>query len=253
MVRGYNSGMDFSVKLKDDKGNAIVGKLVLFTVGKINYYAKTNSNGIAIINPRLNVGTYDVTVSSPILSGSLTKSLKIIKRIANNKNLNVYYDSNLKYRIKIIGDDGKAEAKGKSVKVIIDKNQKTFKTDKDGFITIVLNNKFKPGKHTIKIQYKGYSVSNTINVKHALSSKKLFNVKKSDKKILVKAKLTLNNKKAIKGKRIIFRFKGKNYIGKTNSKGIAQIDLAKSKFKKGKYTVGISYLKDLIYTKVVIL
>lgn len=95
MTRGYNSGVDYSVKLMDDKGNAIVGKLVLFTVGKINYYAKTNSNGLAIINPVLKVGTYNVTVSSPLLIGSTTKTLKIVKRILNNRNLNVYYNSNL--------------------------------------------------------------------------------------------------------------------------------------------------------------
>lgn len=159
----------------------------------------------------------------------------------------------LKYKVKIIGDNGKAEAKGKSVKVIIDNKQHTYKTDKNGFIIIVLNKNFRPAKHTIKIQYKGYSVSNRINVKHALSSQKRFNVKKSAKRIVIKAKLTLNNKKAIKGKIIRFKFKRKTYSAKTNSKGIAQISLVKSKFKKGSYSVNISYLKDIIKTSVRIL
>ena len=253
MTRGFNSGLDYSVKLTDDEGNAIVDKLVLFAVGKINYYAKTNSNGVAAISPGLKIGTYKVTVSSPLLNGTATKTLKIVKRIQNNKNLNVYYNSNLKYRVKIIGDDGKAETKGKSVKVIIDNKQHTYKTDKDGFITIVLNKNFKPAKHTIKIQYKGFAVSNTVNVKHALSSKKTFDVKKSAKKIIIKAKLTLNNKKAIKGKSIRFKIKGKTYAAKTDSKGFAKITLAKSKFKKGNYQVNISYLKDIIKATVKVL
>lgn len=40
---------------------------------------------------------------------------------------------------------------------------------------------------------------------------------------------------------------------KTNKKGIAKLTLKKTKFKKGKNTVKISYLKDTIKTKVKIL
>ncbi len=252
-IRGYNSSYDYQVKLTDDEGNPLVGKLVLFTVGKIHYYAMTNEKGIAMINPGLKVGTYNVTVSSPLLDESLTKTLSIVKRISGNKNMNLYYNSNQKYKLKILGDDGKAEKGGKTVKVIIDNKSYSYKTDKNGFITIKIDKNFKVGKHTIKVQYKGYKVSNTVNVKHALKSKKLFKVKKSAKKIILTVKLLSNNKKAIKGKKIKFKIKGKTYVAKTNSKGIAKKTLSKKKFKKGKYALKISYLKDTIKANVRIL
>ena len=70
-------------------------------------------------------------------------------------------------------------------------------------------------------------------------------------------KVTLKNgKKAIKGKWVTFKFNGKNYKVKTNSKGIAQKVFTKKvikNLKKGKtYTVEVIYLKDIIKTKVVV-
>ena len=53
---------------------------------------------------------------------------------------------------------------------------------------------------------------------------------------------------------ITFKFNGKNYKVKTNSKGIAQKTLNKNvikKLKKGKtYAVKVTYLKDTIKTTV---
>lgn len=248
--RGWNSNYDYQVKLLDENGNAIKGKLVTFTIGKKQYYAKTNSNGVASIKVKLNVGTYKVTVSTPLMDKNVTKTLKIIKRIQNNKNLNTYYNSNAKIRIKIIGDNGKAETKGKAVKVTIGKKQYTFKTNKNGYITIPINKTLKVGKYTVKIQYKGYSVQNKITVKHNLASKKIVNIKKTAKSFVLKAQLKAN----YKNKKIKFRFRGKTYSTKTNSKGIAKVTIKRAvikKLKKGKtYSVKITYLNENLKTSV---
>ena len=203
----------------------------------------TNSKGVASIKIGLNVGDYKVIISSPLIEKDVTRNLKITKRILNNKNLKVYYNSNQKFKIKIIGDDGKEEIKGKSVNVVIDNKKSTLKTDKNGFITITINKNMKPGKHTIKMEYKGFSVKNKITVKHSLTSKKIVKVKKSTKKIVLKAKLKSN----YKNKKIKFKIKGKTYKAKTNKKGIAKLTI-KNKFKKGRYPVKITYLKDAIKT-----
>ncbi len=61
-------------------------------------------------------------------------------------------------------------------------------------------------------------------------------------------------KKKLKGKKIIFKFKGKKYTAKTNKKGITKVKINKKvikKLKKGKkYTVKITYFKVTIKTKV---
>lgn len=249
MTRAFNSDYDYQVKLIDEAGNAIENKLVQFTISGKQYYAMTDKDGFARIKDGLKIGTYTVSVSSSLLDKSITKTLKIVKRITNNKNLNQYYNSNINYKVKIIGDDGKAETQGKNVKVTINSKTKTYKTDKNGFITIKLNKNIKPGKHTIKIEYKGYAESNKLIVKHTLSSKKTVKVKKSSKKILLKAKLK-QGKKVIKNKQIKFKIKGKTYKAKTNKKGIAKISINKNKFKKGTYSIKISYLKETINTKI---
>lgn len=47
-------------------------------------------------------------------------------------------------------------------------------------------------------------------------------VKKTAKKFKLKASLKINGK-AVKGKKITFKFKGKTYKAKTTKKGIAQV------------------------------
>ena len=243
MTRGFNSDYDYQVKLTDEAGNAIANKLITFSIAGKQYSAMTNSKGVASIKIGLNAGDYKVIISSPLIEKDITRNLKITKRILNNKNLKVYYNSNQKFKIKIIGDDGKEESKGKSVNVVIDNKKSTLKTDKNGFITITINKNMKPGKHTIKMEYKGFSVKNKITVKHSLTSKKIVKVKKSTKKIVLKAKLKSN----YKNEKIKFKIKGKTYKAKTNKKGIAKLTI-KNKFKKGKYPVKITYLKDAIKT-----
>lgn len=79
-------------------------------------------------------------------------------------------------------------------------------------------------------------------------SLKSVKVKKSSKKLTLHA--TLKNKKAIKGKIITFKFNGKNYKAKTNSKGIAKVTIKSNVIKKLKLgkriTYQATYLKDII-------
>ena len=81
-----------------------------------------------------------------------------------------------------------------------------------------------------------------------LSAKNL-KVKKSAKKLVLTAKLK-QGKKALKNKKIIFKFKGKKYKAKTNKKGIAKVTIKKNIIKKlkvgKKYKFAVTYLKDTI-------
>lgn len=131
MTRGFNSGNEYQIKLMDDKGNGISNKLVKFTVGQNEYYAMADGDGMAMLKVGLNVGTYKVGISTPLTNQSNAKTLKIVKRVQNTRNMNVYYNSNKKYTAKIIGDDGKAETASKSVSVYINSKKYTYKTDEN--------------------------------------------------------------------------------------------------------------------------
>lgn len=144
MTRGFNSNYDYQIKLMDDEGNGISNKLVKFTIGQNEYYVMTNGDGIAMLNAGLKVGTYNVCVATPLTNQSVTKTLKIVKRIQNTKNMKVYYNSNKKYTAKIIGDDGKTETASKSVTIFINNKKHTYKTDRNGLISVKLGKNMKP-------------------------------------------------------------------------------------------------------------
>ncbi|MEE1335938.1 hypothetical protein [Methanobrevibacter sp.] len=168
--------------------------------------------------------------------------------------MNWRYLSYFAYKLKIIGDDGNAVGKGVSVSVKIGKKTYSLKTDAKGYITIKLTKAFTPKTYTITASYKGYAIKNTIKVKQVLSAKTL-KVKKSARKIILKANLK-QGKKALKNKKVTFKFKGKKYTAKTNKKGIAKVTIKKNVIKKlkagKKYSYKVTYLKNTIkkYIKV---
>ncbi len=249
MVRGYNSGVDYQFKVVDINGNPIANKKVKIKIKNKSYTVKTNGKGVAKLNVKLSVGSYKVIIINPDTGNAVTKTLKIVKRLSGNKNIAKYYNSNFKYKFKVIGNNGKAVGKGVKIKVKIGKKTYRLKTDKKGVITIKLTKKFIPKKYTVKATYKGYSIKNTIKVKQVISSKKVVTVKKSAKKLVLKAKLK-QGKKVLKKKTVTFKFKGKKYKAKTNKKGIAKVTVKKNvikKLKAGKnYRYAITYLKDTV-------
>ena len=249
MVRGYNSGVDYQFKVVDINGNPIANKKVKIKIKNKSYTVKTNGKGVAKLNVKLSVGSYKVIIINPDTGKAVTKTLKIVKRLSGNKNIAKYYNSNFKYKFKVIGNNGKAVGKGVKIKVKIGKKTYRLKTDKKGVITIKLTKKFTPKKYTVKATYKGYSIKNTIKVKQVISSKKVVTVKKSAKKLVLKAKLK-QGKKVLKKKTVTFKFKGKKYKAKTNKKGIAKVTVKKNvikKLKAGKnYRYAITYLKDTV-------
>ena len=69
---------------------------------------------------------------------------------------------------------------------------------------------------------------------------KTVTVKKSAKKLTLQATLKIN-KKAVKGKKITFKFNGKKYTAKTNAKGIAKVTVKKAVLKKLKVGKKVTY------------
>ena len=90
--------------------------------------------------------------------------------------------------------------------------------------------------------------------KTTLTLKKV-TVKKSAKKLTIKATLKVNGK-AVKGKIIKFKFNKKSYKARTNAKGVAKITVKKSvlkKLKKGKkvtYTATFGKITKKVTVKV---
>lgn len=103
------------------------------------------------------------------------------------------------------------------------------------------------GRHKIKIVYWGeesYSKTYFVTVKESdkvsLTLKKV-NVKRSAKKLVLKATLKIN-KKAKKGLKVTFKFNGKKYVAKTDKKGVAKLTIKKKVLKKLRAGKKVKYM-----------
>ena len=161
-------------------------------------------------------------------------------------NLKTTYTANPYYSIKIYGNDGKLV---RGVKVMIKINGKTFKTIKttNGIVKFKVTQT--PGTYKLTITALKNTVTKTLTVKHLVTLKTV-KVKKSAKKLTLQANLAKVNGKYLKNKQVTFKFNGKTYKAKTNSKGIAKVTIKSSVLKKlkvgKKITYQATYLKDTV-------
>lgn len=161
-------------------------------------------------------------------------------------NIVMDYKDGSKYKV-LVTKDGKAVSAGEIVKITFDGKTKNVKTDNDGYATLTLD--ATPKTYTIKAVYNGVIKSNKVTIKNVLKASNIS--KKKAKKIKFSATLKTSKGKAIVGKKITFKFNGKNYSAKTNKKGVATITF--KNLKVGKYTItskyGVCTVKNTIKIK----
>ena len=195
----------------------------------------------------MDVGKYNITSINLLTGEKVTNELEIVKRIIENKDLTADFNDGSKFVVKVIGDDGNIAPEGDIVDISVNGVHYVAKVGKNGYASLTV--KLIPKKYKITAEYKEFKTTNKLVVKQILKAVKKTTTIKKGKKLVLKAKLKLSNGKALKGKVINFKFKGKTYKAKTNKKGIAKVTIKKKvtkKLKKGKkYKVTISYnVKD---------
>ena len=157
----------------------------------------------------------------------------------------MYYGDSKTYSLTVWGIHGEIVGAGERVTVRIGNAYKYPTTDSNGKIKIKIDQV--PGTYKVTATYRNAKVTSKIVVKQVLTLKSV-KVKRSAKKLVLSA--TLKNKKVIKGKTVTFKFNGKTYKTKTNSKGIAKVTIKSSVLKKlkvgKKITYQATYLKDTV-------
>uniref|UniRef100_UPI001C73DC5E hypothetical protein n=1 Tax=Methanobrevibacter oralis TaxID=66851 RepID=UPI001C73DC5E len=152
MTRGYNSGLDYQTTLLNVDGTPLSHTNITFNIQGKTYSITTDAKGVAKLNKKLAIGTYNILIINPTNLEKQTKTLKIISRINNNKNLIGDYLSGLKYKIRIIDDNGKTAGTGKIVKITINKKTYNIPTDKNGYATLKIT--LTPKTYYITATYK---------------------------------------------------------------------------------------------------
>ena len=248
VVKLEGSNEVYYVIFTDSNGKALANKKVQLQIGSKSITLTTLPNGISRVNIDMDEGTYTIVATNPVTGEKTTNTLFIFNYLMENHDLTKYYKGSQHYKVRAYGDNGKPVGAGEIVKMKVNGKTYSVKTDANGYATLEIN--LYPGKYTIVSTYKGYKVSNKINVKKTLITKNLSKKKKS-KTIKYKAKLLNGKGKPLKGKKITFKFKGKTYKAKTNKKGIATITIKKA-LKVGKHKIITKYgkLKNTNYIRI---
>ncbi|MBQ7928727.1 MAG: hypothetical protein IJ287_08325 [Methanobrevibacter sp.] len=239
-TRAYLSGTDYESTFTDSYGNLLSDVEVIFIVNGNEYMAKTNQFGIAKLNEGFAPGTFEITIINPQTGENITNVMTIVERIVENKNIQMDYNDGSCYKVKVYADNGNPVCAGEVVTFKAAGITYLVKTDKDSYASLKLN--LIPKTYTITAEYRGSKVSNKIVVKQIFKAKNIS--KKKSKKVKFSATLKSSKGKALAGKKITFKFKGKKYTAKTNKKGIATITL--KNLKVGKYKITSTYIKSTI-------
>jgi hypothetical protein len=202
-------------------------------------------NGKAVFSLKnLKIGEYDVDIEFKGKDGYSCSDYFYVEVIKAKikiqaKNVNLLFNHKYKYKIKLLGKKAQP-LKNKWITFKIGKKTYRVKTNKKGIAAIKLP-KLDAKKYKIKISYGKVKVTRKISVSQIdLSDVK---VNHTQKKLKLKAKLY----KPMKSKKVTFKFKGKTYNAKTNSKGVAKVSIKLKDLKAGKtIKYQATYLKSTV-------
>ena len=120
MTRGWNSPYDYEAEFLDKDGHVLANTTMEFKIDGKTYRVTTDNKGIAkLTDSHLAVGQYDVEITNTLTNEKLTKSVNIVERLINNKDMTMDFADGSKYTVTAIGDDGKPVAAGEIVGISV--------------------------------------------------------------------------------------------------------------------------------------
>ena len=239
----YGDSANLIITLKDTKGNASSGKIILININDKDYFTTTDNNGEATLPIDLLPGKYAAKIrfgeDEIYLSSFADASIVVDKvdTVLSANNVNMVYDDSKNLVVTLTDSKGNALL-GKSVTITLNDDVYTKKTNAKG--QVVLSVDEPASKYNARISFAGDDIykssghTSGVTVNKAASkinaSAKAFKAKSKSKKLTV----TLKNKnRVIKNVIVKLTVNKKTYKVKTNSKGVAVFAIKLTK--KGKY------------------
>lgn len=240
----------YKINVRDDNNNPLGNVSLNVTVDGKVYHIKSDENGVSTLSIALGAGNFLITacVNDPVIYNSslITNKINVISQAKlTGSDIVMYFGAGSYYKVRLFADDGKP-LKGAVVSIKISGKTVKATTDGNGYASYKIT--LKENTYYVTATYKNLKVSNKIVVKPVLTAKNIS--KKKSKKIKFTAKLVNTKGKALKNKKITFKFKGKTYKAKTNKKGIATLTL--KNLKVGKYSITSTYGKSSIKNTITI-
>ena len=239
----YGDSANLIITLKDTKGNALSGKVILININDKDCFTTTDNNGEAALPIDLLPGKYaskiefgEDEIYLPSFAGAEISVDKVDTALSAN-NVNMVYDDSKNLVVTLTDSKGNALL-GKSVTIRLSDGVYTKKTNAKG--QVVLSVDEPAGKYNAKISFTGDDIykssghTSRVTVSKAASkitaSAKVFKVKSKSKKLTVILK---NKNRVMKNVIVKLTVNKKTYKVKTNSKGVAVFAIKLTK--KGKY------------------
>lgn len=239
---GYNVKLTIGAKFFDFNADPLVNKSIDVTFdGQKIKDMNTDENGYigVVIYAGNSIGKHILKLVNPETKEELSITVNILSRFSGNANVNMYYYDGHAYKVRVRDNMGNFVGKNQIVTFKIGKKTFMVKTDAKGYATLKIPSTITPGKYTISATFAGQTVKNKLTVKQVLKLTKV-NVKKSAKKLILKATLKKGSK-ALKSKKVTFKFNGKKYTAKTNKKGLAKVTIKSKVLKKLKVGKKVKY------------
>lgn len=241
ITKYYKANVPYTAQFLDSQGNALANVAVTITVNGKPYSAKTNTNGVASLAMNFNPGSYKVVATNPLMGYSLTTSFTILSTISSS-NVKLVQGQNKKFTVKFLKSDGKPLAKT-YVKYKLKGKTHKVKTNANGIASFSLK-KLKKGTYNVVCYNKdGLKKTYKIKVYKRKASTKLsatsYTFYPKDKRMIKVKFSTALADSSNAGKNIKIKINGKTYYKKTDSNGVAYLDL--SSFKGGIFTVKYQY------------
>jgi len=207
---------------------------VFFNINNAYYKVRTDEYGLAFLNIDLKDGNYNLTIYNTLTGQIGLYNIKILSTLTTS-NLIKYYKGSNNFKATFKDKNGNL-LKNTYVKFMVNNKFYRVKTNSKGVATLKIN--FKPGKYTITT----FNTKTTEKHTNKITIKTIILTKnkkvKNGKKIGFQAKILKSNGKIAKKVTVKFKINKKVYKVKTNSKGIAKLNI---KLKKGKYTIITNY------------
>lgn len=234
----YRDGTNYTITLKNSKGDILSNKVVTFNVDGDDYNRTTNSKGEASVTINLPAGTYTIKTTYRNVSITNRIAVKEYPPVLTTEDLEMYFHDNSTFKATLTNTNGDVLTNRK-VTFTIGNETYTGTTNNQGVASITIN--LAPGNYTIKTAYQNLTKTNNIEIRtnYNLETEDLVMIYKDGSRFT--AKLTDKNGNTLKNATVLFTINGQAYTRKTNDEGIASIAI---NLNSGIHTITTRYQEE---------